>query len=165
MRPPMQLHKVRPGGNSMVPPEGVTRFFSSMLVHPAPAADSRACTIRTDDPSGAHCCMVRRRLVQQNPAALNSSHHRSPKKLHSRHFRTLHHNAMKVRAPHSQCLSVRKPRFHREISADKTNAAEAMAFDRRNVDSESLQRNDSVGHQTLAAWLVNRRSKAVGHHD
>jgi hypothetical protein len=143
-----------------VPAERVTLFFSSMLVQPAPPADSRASTIRTDDPSGIHCCVVR-----QDRVALNSSHHGSPEKLYSCHFRTLHHDAMKIRAPHSQSLSVREPRFHREISADKTNAAEALALDRRDADTESLERNNSVRHQAFATRFIDGRRQAICHRD
>src|SRR5215471_18448706 len=72
---------------------------------------------------------------------------------------------MQKRASQSQPLPARKISADLHAGLQKANSTEAKALARIDLDAKPAQRFPRLGHQPFSARLVDRRLRAVRHHN
>src|SRR5258706_11319625 len=159
-RPPVELHKLGPGRNSVVPAECEPLFFLSMNVEPGPAPYSGTAAVCANGPARGD-----EFALHQHAVGMKSRDHCAPKKSHTSSFRMFHHEAMESGAAHPESGSIGERSFGGQSGTDKTNSAEPMRLGQRDAHAELLQRGDAVGHKPLTAGLVDRRPASVRDRD
>src|SRR4030081_474168 len=95
--PPIDLHVIRPGSDSIVAPTGVAKILSVTSVEIGPSPYPRVSPIGSDDPLRVNSAISQADSFRRNPG-----HSRSPQELNPQALRTLGHDAMQRGSPHAK---------------------------------------------------------------
>ena len=125
-----------------------------------PLANSRSATVSADQPSPSNRPRIGFESVSTHPPNLHS-----PTQIHADPLGANPESAVQLRAANTEAGLVRKHSFGRQLIIDVTDTEKRMRFHTPQVHSKRFQHLDAIGHQALAAGLVEWRPGPVEHDD
>jgi hypothetical protein len=157
MRPPINLHEIRPRPNPIVSPAGAPQRSLDGSFQAAPAPHPRPAPIGSYNPAGGNSS-----ARQLHRTGTDSLHHRLPKKLHPAALCILNKDLVQDRPANPNSLPCGKISSYIHAALHKLNSTKAMALTGRKLDPQRAQRRLRLGHHPFPARLVNRGHRAIG---
>src|SRR5262249_46405593 len=152
----MDLHVVAPRCYAVVRGKSEAAAFVSAAIEPGPASYTRLSAIGAHDPTRPDG------LPARDDARLRDCIHRRSPHCADAAFRCeISEKLMQSGAANPQTAGASKGRLNKSVAVPKTNAAKRVSFRGVEIDSACASGFNSIGHDALAASLINRWNSAV----